>query len=277
MDYLADEVVLLVYYVGLVAPVEHIGQVHGVLFADFLVALEQLERVPAEVLHVRVAPRELGDYLVYLVLYGVGVHHRVLVVVVVGVVRDLAVLVYEPVRMRLAHMVLRRVHERVEAAPLARRDRHDGYAQHFGEAVQVYLHAALFDDVHHVQRHDHGLAQLEELQGEVEAALERARVHHVYDDVDLVREDEAAGHRLLHRVAREGIGARQVDEMYVRAVEVELALHLLDGDARPVRDLEVRAGVGVEERRLAAVGVADKAYRDFTRHRPPPPSPQCCA
>ena len=277
VDYLADKVVFLVDYVGLIAPVEHLREVHGVFLADLLVALEELERVPAVVLQVRIAPGELGDNLVNLVLNLVGVHHGVLAVVVVPVVRDLAVLVYEPVRMRLADVVLRRVHERVEAAALARRDGHDGDAQHLGQAVQVYLHAALFDDVHHVQRHDHGLAQLEELQSEVEAALERAGVHDVYHDVDLVREDEAARDGLLHRVAGERVGARQVDEVDVRAVEIEPPLDLLDRDARPVGHLEVRAGVGVEEGGLAAVGVADKAYRKFIRHCPRPPSPLCCA
>ena len=275
-DYLADEVILLVYYVGLIAAVEHLRQVHGILIADLLVALEQLDGVPAVILQVRVAPLQLGDDLVYLVLNGVGVHHGVLAVVVMCVVRYLRVLVDEPVRVRLVPVVLGRVHEYVQPAPLARRNRHHRYAQHLRQPVQVYLHAALFHDVHHVQRHHHRLAQLQQLQGQVEAPLQRARVHNVYDDVHLVREDEAARDRLLHRVAGQRVCPRQVHQVDVHAVRLYLALDLLHRDPRPVGHLEVGAGVGVEERGLAAVGVAYEPYGHVTRHRSRRPSPQYC-
>ena len=275
--YLAYEVVLLVYDVRLVAAVERLRQVHRVLFAYLLVRLQQLYGVPAIIWQVRVAPLQLGDDLVYLVFYLVGVDHRELAVVVVGMVRDLRVLVYQPVRRRLVLVVYRRVHQHVQAAALARRHRHHRDAQHLREAVQVYLHAALFHDVHHVQRHDHRLAQLQQLQGEVEAALQRAGVHDVYNDVHLVAEYEAPGDRLLHRVGGKRVGARQVDQVYALPLELYLSFHLLYRDARPVGHLEVGAGVGVEQRGLAAVGVADEPYRHVTRHCSPPPSPVCCA
>ena len=50
------------------------------------------------------------------------------------------------------------------------------------------------------------------------------------------------------------------------------ARDLFDGDPRPVGDLEVGARIGVEERRLAAVGVADEADGHLIAavHRVPP-------
>ena len=237
--------------------------------------------MPAVIRQIRIPSLELRHYQVYLVLYRVRVNHRVLAVMVVLMIADLAVLVYQRVGMCLAPVVYRRMHQRVQAAPLARGHRHYWYAQHLREAVHIYLHAALLHDVHHVQCHDYRLTQLQQLQGEIEAALERARVHDVYYDVHIAAEDEVAGNRLLHRVARQRVGARQIHEVDVHALEAHMPLYLLDRDARPVGHLQVRARVGVEERRLAAVRVADETYshraRSLIGHRPSPPPLLCCA
>src|SRR5699024_4221814 len=77
VDDLADEVVFLVDDVGLVAAVQHPGQVHRVFFGDLLVPLQQLDGVPAQVGQAGVAAAQLGDDLVDLVLDLVRVDHGV--------------------------------------------------------------------------------------------------------------------------------------------------------------------------------------------------------
>ena len=76
----------------------------------------------------------------------------------------------------------------------------------------------------------------------------------------LVAEYEAPGDRPPHRVGGQRVGARQVDQVYALPLELYLSFHLLYRDARPVGHLEVGAGVGVEQRGLAAVGVPDEPY-----------------
>ena len=259
-DDLADEVVFLVDDVGLVAAVQHPGQVHRVFFGDLLVPLQQLDGVPAQVGQAGVAAAQLGDDLVDLVLDLVRVDHGVFGMVVVLVVGHRLVLVDQQVGAGAVLVVGRRV------------------AQHFGQAVQVDLHAPLFHNVHHVQGHDHRLAQLQQLQRQVQPPLQGRGVHHVDDDVHLVAEDELPADRLLHGVRGQAVGAGQVHQVDVQPVVLDRALHLFHRDPRPVGDLEVGAGVGVEQGGLAAVGVADKTNGHIMflfRHPAAPPLLRC--
>ena len=129
---LVDEVVLLVDDLRLVALVQHVGQVDGVLFADLLVPLEQLEGVPTLVDEARVFFVEGGDDGVDLVLHLVRVHHRVFLVVVVAVVRYARVLVHQRVGRGVPLVVHGGVQQDVQPPPLARGDGHHRDAQHLG-------------------------------------------------------------------------------------------------------------------------------------------------
>ena len=248
------------------------------LLGDLLVAFQQLERVPAQVGQAGVALLQRGDDLVDLVLDLVRVDHGVFGVVVVLVVGHRLVLVDQQVGAGAVLVVGRRVQQGVQAAALPGRHRDDRDAQHLGQAVQVDLHAALFHNVHHVQGHDHRLAQLQELQRQVKPAFQRGGVHHVDDDVHLVAEDELAADRLLHGVGGQAVGAGQVHQVDVQAVVLDRALHLFHRHARPVGHFQVCAGVGVEQGGFAAVGVADKPDGHIMflfRHPAGPPLLQC--
>ena len=100
------------------------------------------------------------------------------------------------------------VHQYGETRPLPGGDRDHGHTQHLWQSMQVDLHATLFHDIHHIEGHYHRLAQLQELKGKVEIALQGGGVHHVDDNVHLVGEDELPGDLLLHGVAGEGVCTR---------------------------------------------------------------------
>jgi hypothetical protein len=114
-----------------------------------------------------------------------------------------------------------------------------------------------------VERHHHRDAELEELDREVQVPLEVRRVHDIHDDVGALVREEVARDDLLLGVRRERVRARQVDEAEPPARVLEGRLLLLDRDARPVADMEPRAGDGVDDGRLAGVGVPG----DGDRHR----------
>ena len=147
----------------------------------------------------------------------------------------------------------RLIHELRHALPLRRRDRHDGLAHLLyvdGAAVGVHL-------VHHVQCQHHRHAQLEQLQRQVQVALDVRGVHDVDDAVRLLVDDKIARDDLLLRIRTQRVDARQVDDGAALLV-AHLAHLLVDGHARKVAHVLVGTGEGVEQRRLAAVLVADK-------------------
>lgn len=269
---LVDEIVFLVDDVRLIAPVDHIRQVHGIFLRDLPVALEQLQGVPPVIGEIRIFLLQHGHDLIDLVLDLVGIDHGVFRMMIVPVLRDGLVLVDEPVRLRVAHVVHRRVEQHIQPVPLPGRYGNDGDAQHFRQAVQVDLHAPLDDDIHHIEGQHDGLPQLQQLQGEVQAPLQRGRVRHIDDDVHVIGQDELPRHGLLHRVGGEAVRAGQVHQMDAHAVVFNGALHLFHGDARPVRHLQVGAGVRIEERGLAAVRIADESDGDLIPLHGRPPS-----
>ena len=75
-------------------------------------------------------------------------------------VGDFLVFVNETVGSLAVLVVYGRVNEYVQTHALARGYGYYGHAQHFGQTVQVYFHAALHHYVHHVERYDDGFAQL---------------------------------------------------------------------------------------------------------------------
>ena len=160
MDDLVDEVVLLIDDVRFVASVEDGRKFDGVFFRDLFVALEKLDGVPAFVGGIGVLFVEFTDNGVDLILDGIRIDHRIFRVMVVNVVGGGLVLVDEMIGPRAVLVVDGGVEEGIEPLPLSRRHGDDGDAEHLGEAVHIDLHAALCNDVHHVESHDDGLAEL---------------------------------------------------------------------------------------------------------------------
>ena len=155
-----------------------------------------------------------------------------------------------------------RLEELVYALAAARHGGDHRRAEQFAERSVVEPVPALFDFVIHVQRHDHRQIHVDELRREVEVALQVRRVDDVEHHVGRLLDELPAHVALLGAVGREGIGAGQVDEAELVAAEAEVALAGVDGDTAVVAHVFVAARGDVEERRLAAVGVAHERHVD---------------
>ena len=147
------------------------------------------------------------------------------------------------------------LHQRVHVGVVQGGDLQDRAAEALGQGGSVDDVAALLQQVAHVEAHDDGTAGLEQLRGQVEVALQVGHVHEVDQGVGALVDHVVAGDDLLGGVRGEGVDAGEVDEGDV-LVGAPRGLLLLDGNAGPVADVAVRAGQLVEERGLAAVGVA---------------------
>ena len=144
---------------------------------------------------------------------------------------------------------------------------HHPAAQGGAQLVQVDLVPVLAHQVYHVHRHHHRDAQLNELGGEVQVALDVGAVHNVEDGVRLLLNQIVPGHHLLQGVGGQGIDARQVLDHHVLAA-LQPALLLFHRHAGPVAHVLAGAGQGVEQRGLAAVRIARQ--RDVKLHGSPP-------
>ena len=128
-------------------------------------------------------------------------------------------------------------------------------AQLLGQLVQVDLVAVLADEVDHIDGHDHGDAQLDQLGGQIEVALDVGAIDDVEDGVGLLVDQVAAGDDLFQRVGRQRVDTGQVLDHDV-VVALQLAFLLLNGNAGPVADILVRTGQAVEQGGFTAVRVA---------------------
>ena len=147
------------------------------------------------------------------------------------------------------------------AHALERRGLHHFAAQRLAQFAQLDDVAVLARDVDHVQGDDHGDAQLRQLRGQVEVALDVRRVDDVEDGVRLLIDQIAARHHFLQRVGGKTVNARQVlNDYVVRALEAPFLF--FNGDARPVAHELVQTRQVVEHGRLAAVRVARQGDLD---------------
>ena len=234
-DRLGVVVQLLLAVLHVLVHVRERVRVERELREDLLVALEHLDRVPADL--------RLRDELLDRLL---DVRERVL---------DAA---REDVR-RLAGLVCARRLDRgvgrlADALALERGDLDDLAAELLRELAQVDPVAVLADDVDHVHRHDDRDAERHQLGGEVEVALDVRAIDDVEDRVRLLLHEVFARDDLLQRIRRERVDAGQVLDDDV-PVALQAAVLLLDRHAWPVADVLVRAGERIEQRRLAAVRV----------------------
>ncbi len=187
--------------------------------------------------------------------------------IVIHIIRlDLEALV--ELRVRGVEQLLEPVHQLGKARARACADRHHGNAKLKREALAIDAIAALFDLIHHVEGDDHRPLEFEQLDGEVEVALKIRAVDNVDDRLGFFVDDVIARNDLLHRIRGERIDARKIHDRHLmperakaRAVVgrgFNFAFFFLHRHARPVTYIFASAGHGVEERGLAAVGVARK-------------------
>ena len=141
---------------------------------------------------------------------------------------------------------------------------HHRHAQLGLQGRAVDADAAALRDVDHVQRQHHGHAEFAHFQREAQVQAQVGGIDHADDDVrrrlaGIEAAAEIAGDRLVQARGHQAVGARQVEHGIAAARgRQQPALLALDRDAGVVRHLLAAAGQLVEQRGLAAVGVADQ-------------------
>ena len=153
-------------------------------------------------------------------------------------------------------LLLERCQERVQAAPLGRNDGDDGRSKERGQAFGVDAEADARGGVHHVERNDDRDARLDELQRQIEPALQGCRV----DDADhgprIAFGQCVDGELLLRRARGQAVHARYVDQLDLLRPELQPRSRSVDGHSRVIADVRAPAREGIEQGALPAVGVA---------------------
>ena len=128
-------------------------------------------------------------------------------------------------------------------------------AQRLAQLAQINLVAVFARHVDHVQGDDHGNAQLGQLRGQVQVALDVGGVHDVEDGIRPLVYQIAAGDHLLQRIGRKAVDAGQVLDDDIRFA-FQPALLLFHRHARPVANVLVGTGQVVEHGGFTAVWIA---------------------
>ena len=134
-------------------------------------------------------------------------------------------------------------------------DLHNLTAQLTAQLGHIDLVACLLDQIHHVDGHHNGDAQLGQLGGQVQVPLQVGAVDDVQDGIGALADQIVTGHHFLQSVGGQGVNAGQVGDDHI-IVLFQLAFLFLNGNTGPVADELVGTGQGIEQRGLATVGVA---------------------
>ena len=152
---------------------------------------------------------------------------------------------------------------------LARRAdrRYDGDAEPLAQPVGVHGHAGCRRLVDHVERQHHRHPGLDDLQDQIETALDGPRVedhHHRVGHVAAPAQHLVHCYLLVRRVGAQAVGAGEIHQLDAGAAgQRDLPRRTGHGDAGIVAHLGARAGQGVEDGGLARIGVAgDEHARD---------------
>ena len=148
------------------------------------------------------------------------------------------------------------------AHPVARHGGEERHVQPSAERFDVERAAALLELVEHVQRAHEGHVALLQLEREQEVALQVGGVEHVDDGVDAPALQFVGHVGFFGTESAQGVSAGQVDQPDSAPFEDHLAHHAAHRHAAVVARAFVPAGRGVEERGLAAVGVAHQRDGD---------------
>ena len=136
--------------------------------------------------------------------------------------------------------------QRFDPPSASRYQRNDRATETGGEGVDIDPHLLLFGDIQHVQRDDAGDPQLEQLQRQIEVALEVGGIDHVNQHVGVAAQDVVAGNLLVQRGLRgdggQGVGSREVDQRDLVVSGGENPLFTLNGHPSPVAHALASAG-----------------------------------
>ena len=136
-------------------------------------------------------------------------------------------------------------------------DGHHRHAQTLRQGLDIHAAAVACQLIHEVQSQHRGYAQLQQLQGEVEIALDVGGVHDVDDAVGVTVHQKIVGNHLFT-----GIRAQRIDAGQIHHLAVLLAPHLahllVHRDAGKIAHVLIGPGELVEQGGLAAVLITDQ-------------------
>ncbi|CNU07287.1 Uncharacterised protein [Salmonella enterica subsp. enterica serovar Bovismorbificans] len=89
--------------------------------------------------------------------------------------------------------------QRLDTAAASRYQRYDRATQTRGQSVDINTNLLFFGDIQHVERDNTGNTQLQQLQRQIEVALQIGGVHNVYQQVGVAAQDVVAGDLFVER------------------------------------------------------------------------------
>ena len=155
----------------------------------------------------------------------------------------------------VARHVYGMAHHLIDAFVLHGADGDDGNAEQPLHLVDADGPAVALHLVHHVERQHHRDAELHQLHGEVEVALDVCGIHDVDDAARLALQDELTADDLLARVWAEAVDAGEVGDGGI-GVSLDDAVLAVDCHAGDVADMLFAARQLIEKRGLSAVLIA---------------------
>ena len=154
------------------------------------------------------------------------------------------------------------IHQLINALIFGGGDRYDRHAQHGFHRVHVHRAAVAGHLVHHIQRYPQGDIHFQQLHGQIQVALDVGDINDVDDALRLFVQHEVAGDQLLAGVGGHGINARQVGYERVCLPQYHAVL-AVDRNAGEIADVLFRTRELIEQRRLAAVLIADQGKSQY--------------
>ena len=144
----------------------------------------------------------------------------------------------------------------INAVTAARRCRHDRDAQLTFKPLGVHSHTVAGGLIDQIEADHHAGGDLQDLQDEIQVALQAHRVHHNDRDIRVAEQDEIPCHLLIRAPRLQGVGTRQVDHLDPPAPMRERPLGSRHRLAGPVARVLSQASQGVEDRGLSDIRVA---------------------
>ena len=148
-------------------------------------------------------------------------------------------------------------HKLIHALILRRGNRHHRNPEHGLHPIDVDGTVILLHLVHHVECHHHGHIHHQQLNGQIQIALDIRGVHDIDDRLRLVLQDKISGDDFLAGIGRHRIYAGKVCDQRVR-MPLDRPILSVHCDARKIPDVLICAGQLIEQCRLAAVLIAHK-------------------
>ncbi len=89
--------------------------------------------------------------------------------------------------------------QRLDTATASRYQRYDRATQTRGQSVDINTNLLFFSDIQHIERDNTGDTQLQQLQRQIEVALQIGGVYNVYQQVGVAAQDVVAGDLFVER------------------------------------------------------------------------------